>query len=185
MITRPPGRTTRPISARPAWASAQWCIERVLTTTVEGTVLEGQRGGVGDEIAAATAGGSLDHRGIEIDACRVETALGEPAGEVPRTAPDVEDRRAGWCRRADVAGDAVVERSKEPAREPVVRRSVADEHATCDGVAQRPRAPVEQQRCCRNRGKRERELQEGSHGHSTPATPSAQASISRCRAGSS
>jgi hypothetical protein len=29
---RPPGRSTRPISARPAAGSAQWCIDNVLTT---------------------------------------------------------------------------------------------------------------------------------------------------------
>ena len=32
MSARPPGRSTRPISARPAVGSAQWCIDKLLMT---------------------------------------------------------------------------------------------------------------------------------------------------------
>ncbi len=124
MRARAPGRRTRPNSAKPAVASSQWCIEKVLTTlsndaSPKGSDATSAARKVGRRSARSTARNrvplrALDHRRVEVDTGHIELVpIRERDRQVTRAAAHLQDPRSGGNVSRDVGSDPLEERPKE------------------------------------------------------------------------
>jgi hypothetical protein len=102
---RAPGRSTRPISARPAVGVGPGCIDNVLTTRSSDRSGERQRGHVADQKrrparlavapTVAVGAGALDHGGIQVEPGQVQAVLaGQPDRQTAGPAPYLQHLRA-------------------------------------------------------------------------------------------
>jgi hypothetical protein len=143
MSARPPGRSTRAISARPVIGSAQWCINRVLTTRSK------DRSGKANAATSPTrkrrpaplairytvgvGSGAGDHGRFQVEAGHLQVVVaGQPDRQVAGSAADLEHLGAGAGDRGDVGGDALDERAEQEPAEGVVDAGMADEDAFWD-----------------------------------------------------
>jgi hypothetical protein len=152
MSARAPGRSTRPISARPAVGSARWCIDRVLTTRsndrsgkARAATSPTRNDGRGWSLfprAVGVGAGAGDHGRVQVQAGHLEPVLAaQPERQVAGSAPDLQDLCAVEGDRRDVGRDAFDERGEQKPAQGVVDAGMADEDASRYPVASGGRRP--------------------------------------------